>query len=88
MKKLKNKNGETLVEVLVATLIIVLCFVMICGSIVSAAKVNKKTEDMNTEFIPSTTKAGVDMKIKYKSTQSLNVQGYTTENGYYYYETN
>lgn len=50
MKIVKNRKGETIVETLVALMIIALVLMMLAGSIVSAAKVNKKTKDLNTEL--------------------------------------
>lgn len=50
MKKIKNKKGETLVETLVTTLIIASCFAMLCGAIVSAAKVNSGATKLNKDF--------------------------------------
>ena len=41
MKKLKDRRGESLVELLFATLIISLGVLLLAGSIVTAAKVNR-----------------------------------------------
>ena len=45
MKKLLNNKGESIIEVLVSLLIAALCILMLQGSIVTAAKINKKTQD-------------------------------------------
>ena len=44
-RKLKEKNGESLVETLVSVLIACLAVTMLCGAIISASKVNKNTTD-------------------------------------------
>ena len=49
-RKLKSNSGETLVETLFALLVVVLAMTMLAGSIVSAARVNKGAEDLNTAF--------------------------------------
>ena len=46
--KLKNKKGESISESLVALLIVTLAMLMLSGAIVSAARVNKNTADINT----------------------------------------
>ena len=49
-RKLKSRSGETLVETLFALLVVVLAMTMLAGSIVSAARVNKGAEDLDTAF--------------------------------------
>lgn len=43
-KKIKNKNGETLVETLVALIITALALLMLPGAVVAAARVNAISE--------------------------------------------
>ena len=50
MKKLRTPAGETLVETLFAMLVITLALVMLAGAIVSAARVNSRTRELNTQF--------------------------------------
>lgn len=88
--KINNKKGETIVEVLVSVLIAALCFVMLQVSIVSSAKINKKSIDENVPFIEDgAISKNIEVKIKrsYSNTESsVSVQGYETSDGYYYYE--
>ena len=55
LKKLKNKisghYGETLVETLVGLLIVSLCFVMLAGAIVAAAKANNAIQNTDTAYV-------------------------------------
>lgn len=85
-----NKKGETIVEVLVSVLIAALCFVMLQVSIISSAKINKKSMDENTPFSQSgAVNENIEVNITRSyptSKSSLNVQGYKTSDGYYYYE--
>lgn len=93
MKKL-NKKGETIVETLVAILIVAVCFLMLQNSIVSAARVNKKSEEENVPFVINedvTTLPNCTIKVRRNSGNDSNVTNYTckvTEGGYYYYEKN
>lgn len=88
MKKLNNK-GETIVETLVAILIVSVCFVMIQNSVVTAAKINKQASDINTQFTNnSETIKNCDIQIV-RNNKSTSVSGYTcklSEGEYYYYE--
>lgn len=47
-RKLCSKCGESLTETLVAVLVMSLVFIVLSGSIVTSAKINKKAEDMVT----------------------------------------
>ena len=47
-RKLGSKCGESLTETLVAVLVMSLVFIVLSGSIVTSAKINKKAEDMVT----------------------------------------
>lgn len=85
MLKLNNK-GETIVETLVAILMISLSFIMLAGAIVTASKINKtaynsiKTFSMDGEIV-SNFKLTIDGKDF-----SNKVTGYKSSGGYYYYE--
>lgn len=50
MKHLRNKRGETLVETLLAILILSLVFVFVATAAASVAKMNKKIRDTDTSF--------------------------------------
>lgn len=47
-RKLCSNCGESLTETLVAVLVMSLVFIVLSGSIVTSAKINKKAEDMVT----------------------------------------
>ena len=88
MKKLLNNKGESIIEVLVSLLIVALCILMLQGSIVTAAKINKKTQDDITPFyIDGSTSEFDNVTItRGTSSYSQSVKGYKTSGGYYYYE--
>ena len=50
IKKLKNKKGESLSEVLVASLFVSLAFVMILGMIMASQKMIQKTETTMKQY--------------------------------------
>lgn len=53
-KKLKgifNKKGETLVEVLVSMLIVLLASALIAGAITTSNKLNNRAESVNKEYL-------------------------------------
>lgn len=102
MKKLKQRKGETIVETLIAMLIICLCVSMIAGSIVAAAKANRRAAETNIEFRvenpDSKQLAGFGVSIVHDTSVEnvTDIKGYQTghmkdgsasyEKGYYYYE--
>ena len=102
MKKLKQHKGETIVETLIAMLIICLCVSMIAGAIVAAAKANRRAADANVEFrvenLDSQPLSGLKVSIVYDTAVEpvSDIQGYKTgqikdgsvsyDKGYYYYE--
>ena len=55
LKKIKNKitarGGETLVETLAGIVIVALCFVMLAGAIVAAAKANNAIQNTDTAYV-------------------------------------
>ena len=90
-RKLKSNSGETLVETLFALLVVVLAMTMLAGSIVSAARVNKGAEDLNTAFrITDNVQnvAGVQIQITGKAPINVNAYRTNDENKYCYYTTN
>lgn len=50
LRKFKSRKGESLVETLLAVLVVALAMTMLAGSIVSAARVNNKAENLSTAF--------------------------------------
>lgn len=92
-RKLKSRSGETLVETLFALLVVVLAMTMLAGSIVSAARVNKGAEDLDTAFQISKAQAVSDVKVtidhQIGEDSVIPVNGYQTndQNQYCYYAT-
>ena len=88
MKKLLNNKGESIIEVLVSLLIVSLCILMLQGSIITAAKINKKVENDITPFYIDGLTKEFDSVIITRGTSSYKqkVDGYKTSGGYYYYE--
>lgn len=82
--KIKKNNGETIVETLVALLIIALCFLMLQTSIVTASKINKKAMEYNVSFKLSNTSK--DITVTIDGNKVNNINGYISDGGYYYYE--
>ncbi len=88
MKKLLNNKGESIIEVLVSLLIVALCILMLQGSIVTAAKINKQTKDDIESFVLDDSNF-VFNKVtitRNGSSSDIEVKGYKTNGGYYYYE--
>lgn len=85
MIKLNNK-GETIVETLVAIVIISLSFIMLAGAIVTASKINKSAN----ESIQTFSKDGevvTDFKLIIDGEDASNkVKEYQSLGGYFYYE--
>ncbi|MDD4201104.1 MAG: type II secretion system protein [Eubacteriales bacterium] len=50
MSKLKSRKGETLVEALIAVLIIALASFVLLGSVMSAYKINKTVKASDVQF--------------------------------------
>ena len=89
-RKLKSRSGETLVETLFALLVVVLAMTMLAGSIVSAARVNKGAEDLDTAFLMTGNVQKVDgVQVQISGKARINVTAYQTndENKYCYYTT-
>ena len=89
--KLKNNDGETLIETLATMVILSLAVLIITGAIVTGAKVNHKTDNSATAFSTEgqQDKAGTitirDNTSASKNT-TLQVKVHTTQNDYTYYE--
>ncbi len=89
MCKLKKQNGETIAEALVSVLIAALCFVALQTSIVTSAKINKKSMEENVPFdVSNQSIENITVTIN-RTTSSktiTGITGYKTSGGYYYYE--
>ena len=84
MKKILNNHGESLIEVLVSLLIVALCILMLQGSIITAAKVNKKNNEHIEPFLTAESEdTGKNVMI---DGNDSGVKIYKTKGGYYYYE--
>ena len=96
-KKLGEKKGESLVETLVSVLIVVLMMTMLVGSVVTAARINKKAADIETTYSISGAKAdgGIQFILSGSNGEEvLSTMGgadgvfktvlYQTDEGYYY----
>jgi len=89
--KLKDKRGETLLEVLVGLLIIVLVMIMLPSAITIAAKFNKQAKDKDTSTMMQRATLISDAKITVSYTFNDNnsvaipVNAYESE-GYYFYD--
>ncbi|MGN0169638.1 MAG: hypothetical protein ACI39H_02625 [Lachnospiraceae bacterium] len=89
-KKLKSRSGETLVETLFSMLVIVLAVIMIAGSVVTAARVNKSAADMDTALRYEKFSEISDVKvtiIRRTGSAEVPVKAYQTtdKNNYSYY---
>ena len=84
MKKMFNNHGESLIETLVSLLIIALCILMLQGSIVTAARINKKNRT-NIEPFKLADSASTGKNIKCNDNDT-GIEVYKTKGGYYYYE--
>lgn len=91
MKKIRLKNGETLVETLASLLIVCTCMIMLAGAIASAVRVNTSARNQNTAFAAANENRVDDMEIYLNEVPVTGITGYRIEtdhgSGYYYYET-
>ncbi|NLL91054.1 MAG: type II secretion system protein [Ruminococcaceae bacterium] len=90
--KLKNKSGETLIEVLVGLLIIVLVMIMLPSAVTLAAKFNKQAEDMDISTMMDRTSpiTGANVTVSYSfngsdKSISVPVDAYESD-GYFFYD--
>lgn len=64
LKKIRSKQGETIPETLAAMLIVSLAFVILAGGIVTAARVNNKSDKQNIEFLVENPRPeNIDIKV-------------------------
>lgn len=86
--KLAGKSGETLVETLVATLVLAGVMLMLCTAIVAAARVNTTLEPKDTVFDAASAASGPTITISVTSDNDDSAEPLVdsyTENGYLYY---
>lgn len=92
IRKLKSNSGETLVETLFALLVVVLAMTMLAGSIISAARVNKGAENLDTAFhlTDEGTVGSVTVEHGSGGNTAVPIKAYQTDdqNKYCYYTTN
>lgn len=50
IKKLKSQSGESISEVLIASLVVSLAFIMVLSLIMASQKIIKKTDDMMEQY--------------------------------------
>lgn len=50
IQKLKQQNGETLIETLIAMLIIVLSVALLCTCVMTATNINKQTKEADAKY--------------------------------------
>lgn len=88
--KLKNKRGETLIEVLAGLVIIVLVMMILTSAIVLAAKFNKQAEDKDISTMmdrtgETITGAGITVSYTFTVPTSIPipVKAYESEDGEY-----
>lgn len=91
MKLQRDNKGETIVETLVAILIVAVCFIMLETSIITATKLNISAENENAPFVKDkSTKVSCTITIDRGSATSNEgddrYKCYKTSTGYYYYE--
>lgn len=89
MRKLRSSSGETLIETLVATVLILLTFVFLTTSVITASKINKKVESEDVSFTYNRQeKVHKILKIDYKDAKGAQEVPVTVygNNGYYWYE--
>ena len=89
-KKLASKAGETIVEALAATLILLMGFMIVAGATSAAARANESIKNdevaMNVADA-STQNATVTVSMTgMEKTTTATVKLHKTESGYYYYD--
>ena len=85
MNKLRSRKGETLVETLVATMVIVITVMFLATAILSASRINRAIENKDTSFRyePDSTRTA-QIEFSDGAADPVNVT-MNTNNGYYYY---
>ena len=91
MRKLKQKSGETLAEVLIAVLVMTIAFVILTGAVAAAARVNYRAENKSADLASTAASEskvqvsvyGLSPDVSYAEKIKL----YKNEDsGYYYYD--
>ncbi|MDO4501217.1 MAG: type II secretion system protein [Erysipelotrichaceae bacterium] len=88
MKKLRKRNGETIIETLIATIIVALALIMLAGALVSASKVNREIKKLDTVLKWNDAYETKDILVKHyidNRTDRNQVKVHTSANGYVYY---
>lgn len=100
IRKRRSTAGETIVETLMALLVVVMAMTLLAGAIVSAARVNSSTEKMDvalnvtedTSFVENKTTVTITHSIISARDESsvadtlIEVDEVTTGNGYVFYQ--
>lgn len=92
MKLQRGNKGETIVETLVAILIVAVCFIMLETSIITATKLNISAENENAPFVKKDASVVSSCTITIDRGSATSNEGaelykcYKTSTGYYYYE--
>ena len=88
MKKLFSRTGESLVETLVAVLLISLIFVFLADAVVTAARINAQVSNADTAFTRELSSETGTISVYQNGSGVLeeSVAMHTTGNGYVYYE--
>lgn len=90
-RKLLSKRGETLVEVMVSLVVVILIISMLPMALETAARINAQVKDIDTictRTMAESTKTSVSVSILNSSgtvVETIPVQGYQ-ENGFTYYD--
>ena len=87
MKKRRTQAGETLVETLVAVLVVSTASMILAGAVVASAQVNSRVRNADVAFSVAE-EAGAAFKVRIQSggdATDEEVLLYET-NGYYYYD--
>lgn len=93
MKKLRSQKAETLVETLMAIVVVVLVMLFLSTAVSTASKVNAKVRKTDVALTYKNAVKGSETKTliikdkKNSATKIIHVQvdEYTSENGYTYY---
>ena len=85
LKKLRSRSGESLVEVLASILILTMSMMILATSMSSAGKITSLIDLEGTAFaLHGSTPMEAEVTLQDYEIGGLN--GFVTENGYYYYE--
>lgn len=90
MRKINSNKGETLVETLTAIVIATLAIMLLTTSVISAAKINKKTSEMDVLFNTTETQTEETVKViksQFAGDYQLNIIRHNTDNDFSYWQT-